>query len=161
MLSLFVHPAARISSWKMWMWLFTTFSWGTSSPHSFNWPSYALQGKENWYSLVKSNQSQKCQISLLWSLCYFWAAKHFKKLQKGSHCAKKSSFLPYFVRAKMKQSLQESYYQPCAHQPLHMPCTTCSRRKANRAGMPCSAISFTTGSVLSYAFFLGLQIKEK
>lgn len=100
MLSLFVHPAARISSWKMWIWLFTTFSWGTSSPHSFNWPSYALHGRENCYSLVKSNQSQKCQISLLWSLRYFWAAKHFNKLQKGSHCAKKVLFSALLCKSK-------------------------------------------------------------
>ena len=81
----------------------------------------ALQVREKCYSSVKSNQNNKCQISLLWSLHCFWAANHFNKLQKVRHCAKKrgkirkSSFLRYFIGVQMKQSLQESYYQPCPH----------------------------------------------
>lgn len=108
MLSLFVHPAARTSSWKMWMWLFTTFSWGTSSPHSFNWPPCALQRRENCYSSVKSNQTQKSQISLLWSLHCFWAANHFNKLQKGRHCAKNIYLFKILVSALLCGSKNEA-----------------------------------------------------
>lgn len=53
-------------------------------------PPCALQRKENCYSSVKRNQTQKCPVSPLWSLHCFWAAN-----STSTNCKKGDTVLKY------------------------------------------------------------------
>lgn len=102
------------------MWLFTSFFWWAPNPHPFFWPSVLCRGGRSVTLQLKATKNTNAksffyshetvsELLITSTNCKKWDTVLIKKILK------KSSFLPYFMGVKMKQSLQESYYQPCAH----------------------------------------------
>lgn len=149
------------------MWLFTFFFWWAPNPCPFFWPSVLCWGRRTVTLQLKANQPTNAktvcsshytvsELLITSTNCKKWDTV-LKKIKIET-----SLFSALLHRSKKwGNSSRRAITSPVHIQSPRMPCTACSRRKTSRVGIPCGEISFTTGSVLSYAFILGLQKKEK